>query len=298
MSALAKKLTRACAPRPLRNWLRSPEMSAKWMVNEVRYIAGRHSLVEMRPGWRLRSHPSAYPFAYFAQHADPEQVEEFDAFVAACRPGMTLFDIGAHFGLFSLAALHFGGASARAVALDPSPTATRMLRIQARLNGVADKLTVIQAAAGERTGSREMVAAGVLGAGYFMAPKDHTGGELTRTRETTLDELTETTGLKPTHLKIDVEGDEAAVLRGARRLLTGIEPPLLFLELHHEMIGERGGDPAETLSLLTEFGYTVFSQNGGTPSMEELLSRPLVRVCAKKQSRRPVSFSPSAAGTV
>lgn len=287
-TSAAKRIARACAPRGVRNWLRSPAKSAAWVWNEARHAAGACEVIEMRPGWRVRAHPSAYPFAYFAQHHDPEQVAEFDAFVAACRPGMTLFDVGAHFGLFSLAALHYGGREARAVAVDPSPTAARMIRIQARLNGAADRLTVVEAAAGEQEdGWREMLAAGVHGAGYYLAPEDHGRGDLTRTRATTLDRLAAESGLVPTHVKVDVEGYEASVLRGGRRVLAREgDAPALFLELHNEIIRAQGGDPRESLDLLDEHGYSVAAVDGSPVSRAFILERPLIRVVARKGDAR------------
>src|SRR4051794_32708229 len=119
---LLRDLVRPCIPRGIRNWVRSPTKSARWIWDEVRYASGQTQEVRVRPDWSLLCHPAAYRFAYYAQHADEEQVAEFDGFISTCRPGMVLFDIGAHFGLFSLAALHYGGIAARAVAVDPSPS--------------------------------------------------------------------------------------------------------------------------------------------------------------------------------
>ena len=48
-----------------------------------------------------------------AQIADVEQAEEFRSFVRHCSKAMFLFDIGAHFGVFSLTVAHFGGKSPR-----------------------------------------------------------------------------------------------------------------------------------------------------------------------------------------
>ncbi len=286
MGMSAKGLARACTPRSLRNWLRAPARSAEWCWNEAKHLTGMGRAIEMRSGWRLRSHPSAYGFAYFAQDTDPDQISEFDSFIASCRAGMVLFDIGAHFGLFSLAALHYGGDAAKAVAVDPSPTATRMLKIQARLNRVEERLTVVRSAVGERVGWQPMVSTGVNGAGYFVAPGDHSGAEVVRTRSTTLDRLAEDLRLRPTHLKIDVEGYESAVLSGGRQLLAPPAAPLLFLELHNEMVRGRGGDPSETLSLLKVFGYTNFSPCGTRLSDDDILSRPLLRIVGKKAEHR------------
>ncbi|HST52676.1 MAG TPA: FkbM family methyltransferase [Pyrinomonadaceae bacterium] len=265
----------------MRNWLRSPKKSVEWLWNETRFMVGAKQEIEMRPGWLLRSHPSAYRFAYFAQHKDPEQIAEFDSFISSCGDRMKFFDIGAHFGLFSLAALHYGGASALAVAVDPSPTAARIMKIQSRLNLTGDRLTVVQSAMGERAGWRRMVATGANGACYFVSPGDHRGRELTRTRVTTLDQLSKELGISPTHVKIDVEGDEAAVLKGGREVLTGPDSPLLFLELHNEIIRGLNKDPAETLSLLETFGYEIFSTEGSRLREDFILSKPLLRVVCK-----------------
>jgi hypothetical protein len=65
----------------------------------------------------------------------------------------------------------------------------------------------------------------------------------------------------PTHIKIDVEGYEAAVVRGAKRTLARLAP-LLFLELHNEMIHSEGSDPSHVLDDLEEMRYEMFSIDG------------------------------------
>jgi FkbM family methyltransferase len=239
--------------------------------------------VRMRPDWSMRCHPVAYRFAYRAQDNDPDQAAEFDAFISNCAPGMVLFDVGAHFGLFSLAALRYGGAEAKALAVDPSPTACRITKIQAGLNNVADRLRVVQASAGDSVGWRDMVAVGVLAGGYFVAPTEaHPARELTRTREVTLDHLAEEFKAMPTHVKIDVEGHEAAVIRGGRQVLSQPASPMLFIELHNTMIRERGDDPRESLSLLEDLGYKTFAVDGAAIAEGDILKRDLIRVIATK----------------
>jgi FkbM family methyltransferase len=287
-----KQFLRALLPRAVRNWVRAPRKSLSWGWGELRYLLGAREVVELRPGWPLVCHPLAYGRAYHEQREDPAQVAELDTFIAHCRPGMVLFDIGAHFGLFSLAALHYGGPDARAVAVDPSPVAARMTAIQARLNGVADRLQVIQACACDSLGTRPMVAVGVLAGGHFVAPSQgHTRRETTVTPATTLDELARQTGLRPTHLKIDVEGQEESVLRGSLALLAGEPAPVLFLELHAALIREGGGDPAAVLSLLEENGYAAEGSDGVRLSEEALLSRPLTRFVARRVAGTSASLA-------
>ena len=99
--------------------------------------------------------------------------------------------------------------------------ATRFLNIQAGLNGVADRLRVIEATVGDRVGRQNMIPVGVLASGYYVAPAEgYPHSELTETLAITLDRLVEQLKSVPTHVKIDVEGDEAAVLRGGQQLLS------------------------------------------------------------------------------
>ncbi len=279
----AKRLIRTSIPRRIRNYLRSPVSTARWSWGEIKHAFGINQTIQMRPGWSMACHPVAYRFAYCAQDNDPDQIAEFDAFISNCAQGMVLFDIGAHFGLFSLAALRYGGAEAKALAVDPSPTAYRITKIQARLNNADGRLRVVQASVGDRVGLKNMVAVGVLAAGYFVAPTEvHSAGELTQTREVTLDHLAEEFKMLPTHVKIDVEGCEAVVIRGGKQVFSQPVPPMLFIELHNQMIRERGGNPCETLSLLEELGYETFTVGGEPITRDCILNHALIRIIARK----------------
>jgi FkbM family methyltransferase len=288
-------VARRLLPRPVRNWIRAPGLSAARLIDEARYLTGRRRVVELYPGWRVRCHPAALREAYHAHLDDPSQVDELDAFVRCATPGMVLFDLGAHYGAFSLAALHFGGPSARAVAVEPSPGAVRMLGRQARLNGVHQRLTVIRGAASATEGQADLVAAGVIAAGYYVPPAaDHPASERTRVTTVTVDGLSDRLRLHPTHLKVDVEGAEAAVLEGAAATLRRDPQPLVFLELHAGLLRARGEDPGAVLSLLEAAGYTVAGWDGVPAPREAVLAHSLVRFVAFPPSqaariaRRPV----------
>jgi len=277
---------RRLLPRSLRNWVRAPHKTLRWASDAVLHAVGADRTLDLAPDWRLRCHPTAYRAIRSSQLDDPAQSAELAEFMACCEPGMVLFDLGAHFGVFSLAALHYGGVKARAFAVEPSPPAARIMQIQADLNTAGGRLDVIQAAAAEAPGAQDMLAAGVIADGFFMAATgDRPERDLTRVRTVSIDSLTENTGVRPTHLKIDVEGFEAAALRGGRATLTADDRPVVFLELHVQMVRDRGGDPAEVLDLLAHYGYGEFALDGAPATHEQLLEAPITRLVARTPRR-------------
>ena len=278
---IRKAIIRALLPRSVRNWVRSPDRSLQWLYEDLSFRAGRREVFQMRPDWSVVCHPAAYKHGYSWFTIENEVIQELDRFISHCRPGMVLFDIGAHFGVFSLAALHYGGPDAIAVAVDPSPAAVRILKIQAQLNKVEDRLRIVLAAASDSSGFLGLLSTGVRGNLHFLPPdKEHPASDLTRVRALTVDQLVQETGLGPTHIKIDVEGQEEAVLRGARIVLaqTG---PVVALELHNEAIRNRGGDPGIVLDMLREAGYEIF-KNGEAANLTAILAKPVVRVIATR----------------
>jgi FkbM family methyltransferase len=287
VSEPVKRLARAILPRSVRNVLRAPGRAMWWSMAEARHAIGLDTTLQIRDGFAIRSHPAAYRLAYYLQFDDPEQAEEFDSFLGECDPEMRLLDIGAHFGLFSLAACQLGGPTARAIAVDASPWATRMVRVQARLNRVHDRIDVVTAAAGAQEGWMNMVPMGTDGAGYFLPERqDVARQEMTRTPVTTIDALAAKHGL-PTHVKIDVESFENEVLKGGRATFTAPAAPKLFLEVHNEMVRDRGARAEESLDLLDEFRYRVFDLAGRPRSRDDVLRSALTRLVCMPPGREP-----------
>jgi len=277
--AFLTTLVRRAVPRPLRNWLRSPSKSAEWMWDTARFHLGVTKTLSIAPNMRVAMHPHAYKVAWKAQIADPEESAEFQNFISYCRPDMFLFDIGAHYGLFSLAAAHFGG---KAVAVDPSAIAIRMIVRQVALNHSDHKIRTLQAAVSDASGALQMLSSGVFSEGYFKLAAGRATSELTKIRAVTIDEMASEFGA-PTHLKIDVEGHEAAALRGGRETFMR-HSPILFLELHNQMVAADGGDPNAALDELQRLGYVPFSFAGDLLDRSTIFSKPITRVVARRVS--------------
>jgi len=272
-----KSTVRTLVPRELRNWVRSPSKSAEWLWDAASFRLGRKELLKLSPSCELVCHPAAYKVFRRDQVEDPEQNAEFQMFLPQCSDSMLLFDIGAHFGIFSLAAAHFGGT---AVAVDPSPIATRIIRTQTNLNGYYDRVKIVQAAVGEAGGTVEMLSSGVFSDGYFKMINGRSRRDVRQIPSTTIDKISQQYG-EPTHIKIDVEGQEAAVLRGATGTLSRCSP-VLFMELHNQMVASEGGEPGLVLDQLESLGYQGLFCNGKLVGRAAVLEKPISRMMASR----------------
>lgn len=80
-------------------------------------------------------------------------------------------------------------------------------------------------------------------------------------------------GSHPAVVKIDVEGAEVGVLRGARELLARARPLLIF-EHVYEAAALYGAAPGEPWDVLAEAGYAVCTATGEGPVTREEFVRP------------------------
>ncbi len=157
---------------------------------------------------------------FFLGTYEPEQTA---AFLQAVRPGSVVYDVGAHYGYYSLLASRLVGPTGRVVALEPSPRNLSKLRRHVELNH-ASNVTVVETAVSDREGESRFDNRAGSGVGR-LSPE----GPLT-VPVTTLEALAARFPA-PNVIKIDVEGAEEAVLDGGRGLLEHAKPAL-FLSTH------------------------------------------------------------------
>jgi FkbM family methyltransferase len=189
---------------------------------------------------------------------EPEQTA---AMVARLRPGNVFFDVGANVGYYALLAARLVGPQGAVLALEPEPRNLSFLYRHKALNRAENLLVVPVACAAEQ--SLAFFRSGRNFAEGHLSDAAAPGDAIVAT--TTLDLLAEKTGLTPTAVKIDVEGAELDVLRGARRVLTTARPTL-FLSLHSETLSR------DCLALLAELGYAWQTLCPGAAYAPEILA--------------------------
>lgn len=155
------------------------------------------------------------------------------------KPGDLFVDIGANVGSYTVLAGKVCGAFT--IAVEPDPKTAKSLRRNVEINRIEERTRIIEAALGASKGHIAFTM-GRDTVNRVAGPYD------TETREvplTTLDEILD--GKVPKVIKIDVEGFEAEVLKGATKTLADSRLKAIISESNDE----------EVLRILTEAGFKL-----------------------------------------
>jgi len=195
------------------------------------------------------------------------------------HPGAFL-DVGANVGLHSLVALSAG---ARVTSFEPVPRLAARLRRNLERNHATGRVRVVPSAVGDRIGTAPMFLATRADDGsHSLVP----GVAASRVEEilvplTTLDDhLPSCESGPPSVIKIDVEGFEARVLDGAKRILGGHRPPHVLIETGDRLASEIGESASTVLARLVGAGYRLFRVHERPPALEAVDPRDDVSALA------------------
>jgi FkbM family methyltransferase len=195
------------------------------------HLPGDHLVSTLPGGERVRAAARYRQLAW--------NPEEYRAFRESVRPGAIVFDVGANVGSYTLLFATWAGPTGRVVAFEPAPASRAGLRRHLALNDLAGRVDVVAAAAASMVGLARFRTDGASGANA-LAPRntDPTAATI-EVETTTLDAFCEARRLRPDVVKIDVEGAELDVLKGARQVLAS-DAVQAFLELHPSVWASRG----------------------------------------------------------
>jgi FkbM family methyltransferase len=168
---------------------------------------------------------------------EPTQTRLFEELV---KPADVVYDIGAHFGYYTLLSSKLVGDRGRIIAFEPSPGNLARLYRHIELNRRSN-VQVLELAVSDHEGTAHFETRTGSGVGHLADD-----GPL-EVKLTTLDSLSQLP--LPQVMKVDVEGAEVGVLNGAKSLFSKCKP-VIFLSLH-------GDDLKKTcLEILSGHGYT------------------------------------------
>ena len=156
--------------------------------------------------------------------------DEYRAFREAVTPGSVVLDVGANVGNYSVLFGQWVGTTGRVFAFEPDVETCHGLRRHIELNGLARRVTPLQLAVSSSKGEAFFATDGVSGTHRLAAKTKNSKGHPVAT--TSVDAFCAEQGIRPTVIKIDVEGAELDVLRGARETLKNTQEAKVFVEMH------------------------------------------------------------------
>ena len=185
--------------------------------------------------------------------------------------GGTFIDIGANIGYFSLEAATLVGEGGRVIAFEPLPFLAEQLRTSIQLNGFSN-IDVRQLALGDSVGEQKIeLQRGNIGGSSLVKELD--SGHFETVKVARLDD--ELAGIDRVDLiKIDVEGYEYEVLKGAQAVLQKHQPTLV-MEFSPNVYRRRDPNMArDILLLLVNAGYSLtdIDRNIAVTDVDEFLA--------------------------
>ena len=176
------------------------------------------------------------------------------------RRDMTVVDVGAHHGLYTLLASKCVGWEGRVIAIEPSPRECARLEKHLRLNRCSN-VDLVPCAAGEDSGEMEffLVDGSNDWCNSLRPPAVDDPTRTVRVRVRRVDEiLSERRISRVDFVKLDVEGAELSVLYGAMQLLRREPRPAILAEVQDVRTAAWGYAAREIIQFLMRMDYRWF----------------------------------------
>jgi FkbM family methyltransferase len=249
-SRVVRGLSRRC--REMRNAL-------EWSAAH----AFRREAPWSRNRWGQRYQAISLSEYHYLRDGNPE-THESALLERILQPRMTVVDVGANHGMFSLEAAHLIGRAGVLHAFEPAPGTLAVLRRNLRRNDLA-RVRVFPSGLGAHEGTAPLRIHRAYSGLNTLASRDVTWNRRTLRADaivdvpiTTLDHHCARESLdRIDFLKIDVEGFELGVLRGARGLLAARRIARILLEIGDLTCATAGVAPIEVLAELESHGYQL-----------------------------------------
>jgi len=213
--------------------------------------------------------------SYLVRH--PSDIAEFKAIPRLVQRGGTAFDIGANIGIYSVLLSRLCGPTGRVWAFEPVPETYWRLRETLALNR-CENVIPVQSAVYDKSGSARMNLYGSQFAEWNtlgVPPPRPVNGKQVSPRESvevpahTLDRFCEAEKIQRIgFLKVDVEGYELSVFRGAERLLKEHRIDYICFEIAKQLLASAGVRSREIFEALEAHGYASYRLDKATGSFQ------------------------------
>ena len=202
------------------------------------------------------------------------------------KPGMTVVDVGANIGYYTLLCASLVGKRGRVVAFEPDPDNFRLLERNVRLNGCDQVVTVPKAVSSERGTTRLYLDAANRGAPSLRQSNVPVLRGSVEVETVRLDDcLNDSMGTQSVDvLRIDAQGAEWQILTGATKVLDNASLDIV-MEFWPVGLQNFGADPQQCLAWLERRGFHFAIIDEGNQRLRPATSRRVLDYCEAMKSQ-------------
>lgn len=302
MTTITLQLKRARAGQFLRGIARSIRVRGipRFLYTFNHLILGsREGLFKMVNGTSLVLDPRDYFQCMMYYGLYSPEISEVLSLVL--RPGDQVLDIGAHIGYFSTHMARLVGPTGQVCSFEPDKRAADLLRRSLAANRMS-WVKVFPLALSSEKGHIDFHLSPQLGWSTAVGGSHLTGLQTVKVPTDSLDRLVASDAIsgKIALMKIDVEGFEMEVLRGANGVLKSLRP-VIIMEVNNQMLNKQNTSGRDLANHMQAIGYSVFvigrkrtlfnrMAAGGRPFPEGPSSVDCDVVCFPNGSKLAVEF--------
>ena len=181
--------------------------------------------------------------------------EERDKIEKYIKKGDTVIDVGGNMGFFVLILNNLMNDSGKIYSFEPSGRLSKKLSSTVKINNLKN-VEIINLALGEQEGATSLYFNPKQSGLSSIVTQDKNDFIVEEIKITTLDKFSNNISERISFIKIDTEGYEPQVLRGAKETIKK-HKPTIYLELG----GDHFESSIESLKILKEFGYQCEAEN-------------------------------------
>lgn len=183
------------------------------------------------------------------------------------KPGASVLDLGAGFGVHTLNAALLAGAGGRVEAFEPHPRVAALLRRTLRANGLTAQVSVHEALPGEAMGRSPRL---LLLDGLDAAADEANSGTAAKLpgavtadcRTVSLDEYFPDPAFRADVVRMALGGAEGLALRGMQNLAERSPEMKVMLDFAPMRLRRAGFGAAETVAVIEDLGLQIFAVEG------------------------------------
>ena len=232
---------------------------------EVAYVGNSKMFLDSLEAFRLALNDS-----------DVREKFETEYFKSYIKPGMTVLDLGANIGFYTLLFANLVGKEGRVFAFEPEPNNFSALEKNVKLNGFTNT-TLVKRAVSDKTGKTDLFISESMGRHTIYNTKNVR--KIIKIESVALDDFLEKYPKGIDFIKMDIEGAEYAALLGMSLILKKNKRVKIITEFMPDALRTFGIKPEDYLNLLIKHGFKIFNIDEKEKKMELSSISKIMKTC-------------------